>query len=260
MSHRVVTIQFSRSGPRDGVELDVAREYQVRLDGGPPSTFRPPWTQAQLDDHVELLRNKGEQQPTADLLREIGKQLGAAIYAIQGMEGALARTSADEHLTVSWQLDYPELARIPWELVTSNQPPYRHLLDRDISLVRKVPAALEDAPANWPTGLNRTLRLLFVWGEEKPDDVPHVQHLPLLEKTCQDFGIDFVPREIPDVATLADLCAQAKENPFHFVHVLAHGARGVNGEWGLRLRNEVATGEQIARALRSGGTTPAIAT
>jgi len=260
MSHRVVTVQFSRDGQREGVELDPDREYQVRLDGGPPSTFRPPWTQLQLDEHVETLRNKGDQQPTADHLRELGKQLGAAIHAIRGMEGALARMSVNEHLTVWWQLDYPELARLPWELATSDQPPYRHLLDRDISFVRKVPAALEDVPANWPTGLNRTLRLLFVWGEDKPDDVPHAQHLPLLRKTCEDYGVDFVPREIPDVATLAGLCAEAKGNPFHFVHVLAHGARAGNGEWGLRLKNEVATGEQIARALRSGGTTPAIAT
>ena len=76
MSHRVVTVQFSRDGQREGVELDPDREYQVRLDGGPPSTFRPPWTQVQLDEHVETLRNKGDQQPTADHLRELGKAAG----------------------------------------------------------------------------------------------------------------------------------------------------------------------------------------
>lgn len=260
MSHRVVTVQFSRSGPREGVELDAALDYQVRLDGGPPSTFRSPWTQQQLEQHIETLRNMGDQQPTADHLKELGKELGAAIHAIQGMEGKLARKHDDEHLTVCWQLDYPELARLPWELATSVQPPYRHLLDQEVSFVRRVPAALEDAPANWPTGLNRTLRLLFVWGEDKPDDVPHAQHLPLLQKTCEDYGVDFVAREIPDIAALAGLCTDAKGNPFHFVHLLAHGARAENGEWGLRLRNEVATGEQLARALRSGGTTPAIAT
>src|SRR5262245_34592483 len=260
MSHRVVTIQFSRSGPRDGVELDAARDYQARLDGGPPSTFRSPWTQEQLEQHIETLRNVGDQEPTADHLRELGKELGVAIHAIQGMEGQLARKEDEEQLTVCWQLDYPELARLPWELATSNQPPYRHLLDREVAFVRRVPAALEDAPANWPTGLNRTLRLLFVWGEDKPDDVPHAQHLPLLKKTCEDYGVDFVATEIFDIKALTRLCADAKGNPFHFVHVLAHGARSKNREWGLRLRDEVVTGEQIARALRSGGTTPAIAT
>src|SRR4029450_3254361 len=146
MSHRVVTVQFSRSGPRDGVELSAGLDYQVRLDGGPPSTFRSPWTQLQLEEHIETLRNKGDQQPTADHLRELGRELGTAIHAVQGMDGTLARKSADEHLTVCWQLDYPELARLPWELATSDQPPHRHLL-HDISFVRRAPAALQDAPA-----------------------------------------------------------------------------------------------------------------
>jgi hypothetical protein len=257
MSHRVVTVQFSRSGPREGVELDAALDYQVRLDGGPPSTFRSPWTQQQLDEHVETLRNKGDQQPAADHLRELGKQLGDAIGAIRGMEGKLVRQGG-EHLTVCWQLDYPELARLPWELATSNQPPYRHLLE-DVSFIRKVPAALEDVPANWPTGLNQRLRLLFVWGEDKPDDVPHAQHHPLLQTTCDEYDVDLVAKEITDVSALTQLCVDAQSKPFHFVHVLAHGARA-GGGWGLRLRNEVVSGEQLARALRSGGTTPAVVT
>src|SRR5262245_13640346 len=259
MSHRVVTIQFSRSGPRDGVELDAARDYQVRLDGGPPGTFRSPWTQEQLEQHIETLRNVGDEEPTADHLRELGKELGVAIHAIQGMAGKLARKSDDEHLTVCWQLDYPELARLPWELATSDQPPYRHLLD-DVSFIRKVPAALEDVPANWPTGLNQKLRLLFVWGEDKPDDVPHAAHRPLLAKTCDDYGVELVAEEISDIAAVTTLCARAGSSPFHFVHVLAHGARAGNGEWGLRLKSEVVTGEQLARALRTGGTTPAVVT
>ena len=259
MSHRVVTVQFSRNGLREGVHLDVALDYQVRLDGGPPSTFRSPWMQEQLEEHIETLRNKGDEKPTADGLRELGKELGAAIDAIRGMEAKLVPKSDDEHVTVCWQLDYPELARLPWELATSNQPPYQHLLDR-VSFVRKVPAALEDAPANWPTGLNRTLRLLFVWGEDKLDDVPHAAHRSLLEKTCGDYGVDLVAQEIPDIAALTSLCAGASPDPFHFVHVLAHGARAGNGEWGLRLKDEVVSGEQLARALRSGGTTPAVVT
>lgn len=258
MGHRVLTVQFSRGGPREGVELDTALDYQVRLDGGPPSPFRSPWTQQQLDEHVETLRNKGERQPAGDLLRELGKQLGDAIGAIRGMEGKLVRQGG-EHLTVCWQLDYPELARLPWELATSNQPPFRHLLE-DVSFVRKVPAALEDVPANWPTGLNQRLRLLFVWGEDKPDDVPHAQHRPLLATTCDDYGVELVAEEITGIAALAKRCADAKSDPFHFVHVLAHGARAGSGEWGLRLRNEVISGEQLARALRSGGTTPAVVT
>ncbi len=257
MNHRVVTIQFSRAGERDNFTLDPAVEYRVRIDGGPPETFRSPWTQDQLEDHIEVLRNKGDARPTTELLKDLGKQIGRALYEIPGIEKALE--ARDESVTVHLQLDYPELARIPWELATSNQEPYYHLLDGDISVVRKVPAILQDAPAQWPTGLNEGLRLLFVWGETEQDDVPHKEHLPLLKKVCDEYGVELVSQEIPDVAALTNLCKDGSKQ-FHFVHILAHGARAENREWGLRLKDEVAKGEQIARALRAGGTTPALVT
>jgi len=257
MTHRVVTVQFSRAGEREGFELDPETLYRVRIDGGPPEEFRPPWNQKQLEEHIEVLRNEGDTRPTMEHLKELGKQIGASLHEIRGMEAKLA--TRGESVTLHLQLDYPELARIPWELATSDQSPYHHLLEHDISIVRKVPAAVQDPPAAWPTGLNEDLRLLFVWGETKPDDVPHKEHLPLLEKTCEKFGVELFCQEIPDVAALTDLCKDERR-PFHFVHVLAHGALAQNREWGLRLKDEVTRGEQIARALRAGGTTPALVT
>lgn len=257
MNHRIVTIQFSRAGERENVDLAPELSYRIRIDGGPPEDFRSPWTQEQLDDCVEVLRNKGDARPTTELIRDLGNQIGQAMYKVKGMEATLA--TRDEALTMVLQLDYPELARIPWEIATINQEPYHHLLDRNISIVRKVPAVFQDVPAQWPTGLNESLRLLFVWGETKPDDVPHAEHLPILQQACNEYGVELVHKEITDVATLTGLCKDTRK-PFHFVHILAHGARAGNREWGLRLRDEIAKGEQIARALRAGGTTPALVT
>ena len=257
MSHRVVTVQFSRDGERENFNLDSQKAYRVRIDGGPPKTFRSPWSQDDLEAHIEVLRNKDDARPTTELLKDLGKQIGQAMYEVKGMEAKLA--TRGEAVTVLLQLDYPELARIPWELATSNQSPYHHLLDGNISFVRKVPALVQDPPAKWPTGLNKGLRMLFVWGETKPDDVPHKEHLPLLQKACDEYGVKLVCQEIPDVAALTDLCKDERKQ-FHFVHILAHGARAENREWGLRLRDEVAKGEQIARALRAGGRTPALVT
>ena len=257
MNHRIVTVQFSRAGERENVDLNPDSAYRVRLDGGPPEEFRSPWTQEQLDDCVEVLRNKGDARPTTQLIKDLGKQIGQAMYAVKGMEAKLA--TRDEAITMVLQLDYPELARIPWEIATINQEPYHHLLDRNISIVRKVPAVIQDAQPQWPTGRNEDLRLLFVWGETKPDDVPHKEHLPLLQQVCDEYGVELVHQEIADVATLTNLCKDTRK-PFHFVHILAHGARAQNREWGLRLKDEIVKGEQIARALQAGGATPALAT
>lgn len=254
MVHRVVTVLFSRHGLQDGVALNTDDEYLVRVDGGPPSVFRSPWGQEELENLIDDLRNVGEFEPTIERTNEIGRALGQQIFQIEGL---------DQHLTngeptiVCWQLDYPELARIPWELATTVQRPYRHLLHENTSFVRRVPAFLQDVPAEWPTGRNETLRLLFVWGERTRGEVPHESHLGSLQRICDDHGVDLTPREIADAATLSDLCAASR---YHFVHLLAHGAEAANGEWGLRLKNEVAKGEQVARALRAGGTTPALVT
>ncbi len=257
MNHRVVTVQFSRDGEREGLNLDPQTVYQARIDGGPPCRFSSPWKQEELEDLVEILRNKGDQRPTTELLRELGRKLGDAIHEIEGMEAALARRG-DEFVTVYWQLDYPELARIPWELATRNQPPHHHLLDEDISFVRKVPAAHHDAPAQWPTGRKESLRLGFFWGERSADDVPHKEHLAGLQEICEKYGVDLVFDEVPNVEALTGLCT--RKEPFHFVHILAHGGKAANGEWGLSFKNEVAKPEQVARALRAGGTTPALVT
>lgn len=257
MNHRIVTVQFSRAGERENVDLDPELAYRIRIDGGPPEDFRSPWTQDQLDDCVEVLRNKGDARPTTELIKDLGNQIGQAMYEVKGMEATLA--TRDEALTMVLQLDYPELARIPWEIATINQEPYHHLLDRNVSIVRKVPAVFQDVPAQWPTGLNESLRLLFVWGETKPDDVPHAEHLPILQQACDEYGVELVHQEITDVATLTNLCKDTRK-PFHFVHILAHGATAGNREWGLRLKDETAKGAQIARALQAGGTTPALVT
>lgn len=258
MSHRVITVQFSRDGRREEMPLDPATPYQVRINGGPPSTFHSPWGQAELEAHLETLRNQSDERPTARVLKEIGKALGAAIHKIEGMEGALVQ-KGDEQVVVYWQLDYPELARIPWELATTNQPPFHHLMDQGVTCIRMVPSYLQDAMVPWPTGYQDTLRLLFVWGENHADAVPHKQQLPVLQSLCDGYGVKLVACEITNVEQLTRLCSENADTPFHFVHILAHGAMH-DGNWGLRLKDEIAKPEQIARALRAGGRSPSIVT
>jgi hypothetical protein len=254
MENRVVTVLFSRQGAQDGIELSPEDEYLVRVDGGPPSVFRSPWGQEELETLVDDLRNVGEADPTIERANEIGRALGEQIFQIKDLQQHL---SNGEPIIVCWQLDFPELARIPWELATTDQRPYHHLLLEDVSFVRRVPAFQEDIPAEWPTGRDTTLRLLFVWGERAQGEVPHEAHLESLQGICDDYGVDLTAQEIVDAQSLSDLCAESR---FHFVHLLAHGAEAANGEWGLRLKNGNVKGEQVARALRAGGSTPALVT
>ena len=244
-----VVVRFAREGGE--VDLDPGREYRVSVDGDPWGVFRSPWSQQQLEELIASLRNVAEEKADIEWMRRIGKELGAAIHRIDGLPAKLA-TGA----TVYWQLDYPELARIPWELATADQPPYHHLLLQNVSFVRRIPAAVPEPPARWPTGRNETLRLLFAWSERPDQTVPHEEHREQIERICSDYDVEVVHEALPDVRALAKLCGSRS---FHFVHLLAHGAR-VDGEWGLRLANEVAKGEQIARALVAGGTTPALVT
>ena len=184
-------------------------------------------------------------------LKKIGRELGDAIYEIKGIAQELV-----DGATIYWQLDYPELAQIPWELASSNQEPHHHLLQRGISFVRMVPAAVGNPRADWPTGLNQTLSLVFAYGEAD-QEVPHREHEKLLQATCADYGVDLITAEIRDANALGALC---REHHPHFVHLLAHGARAGNGHWGLRLAGGDAKGEAIARALMSGDTTPSLVT
>ena len=252
----VVTMQFSRDGDREDVPLDPQTEYHVRIDGGPPQVFRSPWDQDKLEQQIEILRNKGDERPTSDVLKEMGQELGRALFAVEGIEAALDARNGP--VTLNLQLDYPELSRIPWELATRNQLPFQHLLLDGVSIVRKVPALVQDDDAQWPTGRNRALRLLYVWGQKDGAGVPHAEHEEALRGICAEYGIDFVSHEVPDIQTLVDL--SANQGPFNFVHILAHGISAGNGEWGLSLARGPVKGEQIAGALRSGGKTPALVT
>ncbi len=185
-------------------------------------------------------------------MKQIGRELGDAIFRIKGLPAKLTRGT-----TVYWQLDYPELARIPWELATTDQLPYQHLLQEGISFVRRVPAAIQDLPAEWPTGRNESLRLLFAWSERAQQEVPHEQHLDALRRISDKYDVRLVAEPIPNVQALTDLCTS---QPFHFLHLLAHGVRAANGEFGLLLEKEIAKGEQIARAIVAGGRNPALVT
>lgn len=246
----MVMVRFEREAGE--FELDPGREYRVSVDGGPFSAFHSPWKQERLEELVASLRNVAEAKPDLDTLRQIGRELGEAIYKIKGLAPLLV-----DGATVCWQLDYPELARIPWELATIDQRPYHHLLLRGVSFVRRIPAAVSDQPAEWPTGRDETLRLLYAWSERKGAEVPHQAHLEELQRICSDYGVELVDQQVSDVDALAKLCST--KGRFHFVHLLAHGAM-VGGEWGLRLENGIAKGEQVARALVAGGGTPALVT
>lgn len=254
MSQRVVWIRFSRPTDADA-PLEKDRVYQTSVNGGPYGEFRSPWDQAELDTIVEILRNEDAVKPTHETLKEVGCVLGDALHQVRDLPEKLE----GDGVTLYLDLDHPELARIPWELACRGAPPHHHLLLDGVSLVRRVSAAQQDAPAAWPTGLGETLRLLFVWGQRRGREVPVEPQREALEAVCRDYGVALTSREVADVEVLAQICREAKD-PFHFVHVLAHGARADDDRWGLALSERTASGVALARALVARGTSPALVT
>ena len=250
-------VRFARGGSRDGVELSKEREYHVSVDDGPWEQFRSPWDQAELDAIVKVLRNDDpEQKPAIDTLNAMGATLGAAIAGAPSLATRL-QAAAGHRLVVFWQLDFPELARLPWELASWWVPPNRHiLLEPNISFVRTIPLYHPSAPTQWPTGSDRTLRVLFVWGETQGATVPHAEHIAGLERVCSELDVELISQEI---TRAADLTALMADGAFDFVHCLAHGV-AIGDEWGLRLADEDVTGEQMARALTSADVPPAMVT
>lgn len=251
-----IVVRFARHGARDGVVLSKDREYQVSVDDGPWEPIRSPWDEDELAGLVEVLRNTDpENKPDIAWVAQIGRRLGEAMSGASTLAGRL-QSAAGTRTVVFWQLDYPELARLPWELACWWSAPHHHiLLDPDVTFVRTVPLYRPREPVGWPTGVNDEIRLLFAWGETPGATVPHDAHHGELERICADNGIDYFSREIRAAGDLAKLVA---EQQFDFVHVLAHGTRTDDGDWGLRLGDEDARGEQLARALQAGESTPAL--
>ena len=253
MTDERVTLRFRRDGAINGVALDPQIVYDVSVDGGPRSEFRSPWSQDVLEGHVRALRNADpDTPPDLEFMRTIGRELAEAVYRIKGLAERLATNP-----TLYLQLDYPELAGIPWELLTEQQEPFHHLLLQGTSIIRKVPTAREDTDSTWPTGLNTSLRILYVWGQRHEGDVPNEAHHDALLEVCQRNGVELTAQEVRSIDDLTALCTAGT---YHFVHVLAHGSRTETDEWGLRFSDDVVSGEQIARALRAGDTAPALVT
>jgi len=252
---RAVTVRFSREGLRDGVPLARQTEYQVSVDGSDREVFQSPWDEDELDEVVTILRNRSEERAGIEKLSEIGRQIGDSLKAVTSFVQAVQPQAGN--LTVYWQLDYPELARIPWEVTSWWRPPHDHiLLTPGISFVRTVPLFDPGVHTGWPTGVKKELRLLFLWGDHNRP-VPRDEHVESLRSACEANGVALETHEVNSVQELQRLY---EDGPYDFVHLLAHGAAAPDGEWGVQLSEQVATGTQIARALRSGGVTPALVT
>ncbi len=255
---REVVVRFSRPQADDGLS------YEVSVDDGPRAPFQNPWRDNELDMAIETLRNANPETrpPQIDQLTALGKRLGAELAKVPAIVGALHDRS-DGDLVVFWQLDYPQLARLPWELATWWTPPHHHiLLERDITFVRTVPLFNPRLPTEWPTGRKRAPRVLFVWAERPPLTVPHEIHLERLEQICEETGCELVAREVRSISDLTEIAGG--DSAFDFVHILAHGTPTgkKNGEerWGLQFVEEDVEGAQVARALTAGDSTPAMVT
>jgi len=256
MAAKVVSVRFSRDGNADGVPLLKDTEYQVSVDDGPREPFHSPWDEDELSSVVDQLRNTTDEKPDLSVLRQLGRELSDALKAATSITSTIRK---DAPSTIHWQLDFPELSAIPWELAIWWIEPRRHiLLEDDFALVRSVPLFDPRRDTRWPTGKEKGLRLLFAWGEDEhlgeQMRVPHKEHQAALAKACEANGVDFEPRNIGTATALGEAVEELSPD---LVHILAHGAKASDGAWGLQLSDEVATGEQVARALRTGDLTPA---
>jgi hypothetical protein len=255
MSASVVSVRFSRSGEIEGVPLSKTTAYQISVGDGPREAFRSPWDESELEGLIADLRNEGDTRAGLVLLDRLGRELSDALKPSTAITTAIRK---DTPATIHWQLDYPELAAIPWEIASWWLEPRRHiLLDDDFALVRSVPLFDPGQDVRWPTGKHRSLRLLFAWAERRGMDVPHLEHHEALVAACEANGVDFSVHEIATASALAEVVVDLQPD---LVHILAHGAKAVDGAWGLQLSDEVVTGEQVARALRAGDSAPAFCT
>lgn len=251
-------VRFARDGSRDGHELSKDCEYQITVDDGPWEVIRSPWDQEELDEIVDVLRNTdSERKPEIDLLFELGRRLGESLSEAPTLVARL-QAGRGKRRVVFWQLDYPELARLPWELTCWWTAPHHHiLLEPDVTFVRTIPLYHAHAPTRWPTGSDHTMRMLFAWGETPGSAVPHEEHRSMLAGCCERLGVDFIAQEVRDAGELSELSA---DESFDFVHLLAHGVSTGKGEGGLRFADENVGGEQLARAIQSGKSPPAMVT
>jgi hypothetical protein len=248
-------VNLTSGGSREGVPLSKATEYHVSVNGAEYEAFRAPWDEDELNDVVTILRNESDQQANLQKLAEVGLQIGRSLGDSTSFVDAVRPDS--DRLTVYWHLDYPELARIPWEVACWWRPPNHHiLLTPGVSFVRTVPLFDPGLHQGWPTGTRKSLKLLYVWGEHG-QTVPHAEHLQALEAACDTGGVGLRSSEMRSAAELQKIYEEERSN---FVHILAHGAVASNGEWGLQLSEELAQGAQIARALRAERITPALGT
>jgi tetratricopeptide (TPR) repeat protein len=183
--------------------------------------FRPPFTQAELD---QLVTRMVDGELSDEEVLQFGQRLFAALFGGtvgQLWERSLGLTAAQgQGLRLRLRLDPPELQQVPWEFLHDPQRRVYLSTDPTTPLVRflSLPVPVETLRAQAPLRVlvvSATPRGCMPLGAERERRLIEASLAPLVEKGRVE--LEFLPH-----ATISCLSQRVRDG-FHVLHFLGHG-------------------------------------
>ena len=241
-------------------EEGTTEGYRIRVVGSPAGeatgTFLPPFTEAEFDRLMRLIRQGAERNRRFESRRRLAaRQLGDGLFrsAFDGDIGRCYRASLaeiehrGEGLRIRLRLaDAPELIDLPWELLYDAQSDSFLGLSVWTPIVRylELPAPVK------PVGAFPPLRILVMISQPKsvePLDVEEEwRRLRSAVKEVETEGLVSATR-LPD-ATLLSLQRALRDEDFHIFHFIGHGSFDTAHEDGVLVLEDGEGGERLVSA------------
>ncbi len=208
--------------------------YSFHLPEGGIKTFRVEWSTQLLGELAEL----GHSGCDPDTAQRVGNSLARTLGPIGWLElGAKIRNAslAGHPVVVAFRFNAAELYALPWELLVVGESG-QHLGELDRVAVRYEWPQTDTTVEN--PSFRGDGRILFAWSAAG-GPVPYMEHQSLLTKTWAHMRSEPVTLANASAAGISDALAKAKENenPFEYLHLLAHGDR-VGSSFGLLLESD----------------------
>ncbi|HLL53488.1 MAG TPA: CHAT domain-containing protein, partial [Myxococcaceae bacterium] len=267
-----LTLELIRHGPPHNQLLSELTQYLALCDNGVAETIRLPFNHHDFLVRSMSLRYESGGTNLAQL-REMGRQLGSILAAIQGLGAASAGTGsqdASELLHLRLVISAAELALLPFEaaLAPNGFPGAGLSLSLQtvlpVTITRQV-RGMNTRASRWS---NEPPRVLLVSADPSGRGLPLEDHRRVMEKALApwksprswwepiDAEIRLDEIQNASVEAIRDACAKRS---YTHVHILAHGkGRPVAGgeRFCLALCDNngdeaLVDGEQLASALRA---------
>jgi hypothetical protein len=269
MDIRVVTVELLRVGPRHNQLLSPLTPYLGVCGNAAVDTVKLPYEQRDFDERLQELRYEvvAEDDPArlARALDKTGREMACILRQVQALSGALnAEIERSQTLTqLRIVFSASELAMLPFELSKLLSDPessgvWLALQARNPVCITRHVRSVSAEGTSWPTNP----RILFIAGPETPADEHREALLRVMAPWLDADGSPGDRLVVLQDATRAGIKravadAAAEGAPFTQVHILAHGAPlrpdDRYSTFGVELRGEVISGQQLAIALTSMG-------